>query len=194
MPAQAPRVRAVPRSRSNPATVPRISKVVTPVKAGRSRPASQPGGMRLGGGGRGAVRSVYGPGNEAPSRKLKEFSPATPALAAEYLACLVIIAVNTLSQPKDYSARMTQVLWRSTAVTAVFFVLALASMNAKISKITVAFGGLIVAGVLYNATSSVKNTLDALAGKGTGTSASDDATFLASTEPPHTIQPVPDTS
>jgi hypothetical protein len=150
--------------------------------------------MRLGGSGQPAVRSVYGPGAQPPAKKLSDVSPATPALAGEYLVCLLIIIVNTMSQPKDYGARMTEVMWRTTAVTAVFFVLAVASMNHHISKVTVAFGALVVGGVLYHATSTIKNTLDAFAGQGTGTSASDDATLLATTEPPHTIQAAPSTA
>jgi hypothetical protein len=193
---------ALPRGsqRSNPATVPRVSQVVKPAHTPRHAapraqggPAARPGAFRLGGQGRGAVGSVYGDA-QPPSRTLKSVSPATPALAAEFLVCELIIIVNTLSRPKSYNEKMSEVLWRSTALTAVFFTLALTSMSQRMSKITVAFGGLIVAAVLYNATSTVKTTLDALAGKGTGVTAATSATLEASTEPPHTIQAAPSTA
>lgn len=190
---------ALPRGsqRSNPATVPRISQVVKGPKHAAPRaqggPAGRPGAMRLGGQGRGAVGSVYGDA-QPPAKTLRSVSPATPALAAEFLVCELIIIVNTLSRPKSYNEKMSEVLWRSTALTAVFFTLSLASMSQRMSKITVAFGGLIVAAVLYNATSTVKTTLDALAGKGTGVTASTSATLEASTEPAHTIQAAPSTA
>lgn len=194
------RVVAVQSRRSQPATVPRVSQVVKPAHTPRhaapraqSSPAARPGAFRLGGQGRGTVGSVYG-GSQPPAKSLKSVSPATPALAAEFLVCELIIIVNTLSRPKSYSEKMSEVLWRSTALTAVFFTLSLTSMSQRMSKVTVAFGGLIVAAVLYNATSTVKTTLDALAGKGTGVTATTSATLEASTEPAHTIQAAPSTA
>lgn len=130
----------------------------------------------------------------AGERRLADVSPAAPALAAEYITCMIIIVVTCLTKDKGYTDKMTELLWRSTATTAVFFVLAMASMSQKASKITVAFGALIVLGILYNATSTVKTTLDALAGAGTGVSKTDSATLEASTQPPHTIQTVPSTA
>lgn len=88
-----------------------------------------------------------------------------------------------MTKPGDYAEKMTSVLWRLTAVTGVFFALSLASMSPRLAKFTVAFGGLVVAGVLYNAGSGIASTINELAGQGrvdatTGTK-TDSATLLA---------------
>jgi hypothetical protein len=120
-------------------------------------------------------------------------SPAAPVLAAEYLTCGIIIMVQGLTSPGDYAVKMSQVLWRMTAVTVVFFVLALTSMNNTLNKVSVAFGALIVAGVLYHAGSNIGDTLNELAGKGRTTAdgtPTDSATLdaeVTTSPPPHNI-------
>lgn len=172
MPAQAPGAGLATRTRkppSKPATLPRSSQL-TPPRAGGShfsraggasgaspsRSGRQPASRRQGG----------GPTFRGAKADLKSVSPQTPKLAAEFLVCVLIITISTFTKPGDYAVKMSQALWRLTAVTALFFVLALWSMSEKYGKIATAFGVLIVAGVLYHAGKDISGTINEVAGMG----------------------------
>lgn len=148
-----------PRARTggNPATVPRISKVTpspsaraprTKARARGTRPSSPLRGFRSG------------------QRELRSVSPAAPRLAAEYLACVIIISAQAMTEPGDYASRISAAMWRITAVTVLFFVLALASMSERASKVSVAFGLLVVLGTLYHAGKNMGSTLSQISGQG----------------------------
>ena len=170
------RQRAAQRSRaSQPATVPGISQVV---RERRTRP--QTGGQRFQGSR--PVREYQDAGSA-----LKQISPAAPVLAAEYIACLVIVGATVLTGKGEYGDNMAQTMWRLTAVTAVFFVLALASMSEKLSGPSKAFGGLIVGAVLLKSVKSVRGVLDELSGQGTGEDKATLTSDLSTAEPPHNI-------
>jgi ABC-type multidrug transport system fused ATPase/permease subunit len=117
-----------------------------------------------------------------------QVSSATPKLAAEWLACIIIITATTLTKDGEYGTKMAEALWRMTAVTLLFFVLAIVSMSDSMNKITVAFGGLIVITILAKGTGEVKKVLDAAGGAGTG---EDKTTLTADLNPnepvPHNI-------
>jgi hypothetical protein len=151
---------------SKPARVPRVSRVV---------PANQSGGHFGQGSTRRAQtrsgrisRSYPVAEYQDTKRGLGQVSSATPKLAAEWLVCVLIITVTQLTKGGDYALNMSETLWRLTATSGLFFVLALASMSRKLSGVTVAFGFLIVLVVLYKNTNEIKTVLDVVAGKGTG--------------------------
>jgi hypothetical protein len=99
---------------------------------------------------------------------LGEVSSAAPKLAAEWLVCMIIIAVTSLTKGGEYTLNMSETLWRMTAATGVYFVLAVLSMSKKLSGVTVAFGFLIVLVVLYKGSNEIKTVLDVFSGKGSG--------------------------
>jgi hypothetical protein len=83
---------------------------------------------------------------------------------------------------------MGEALWRITAVTLLFFILALASMSESMKQITVAFGALVAITILAKSAGEIKNVLDAAGGAGTDV---DKATLTADLNPnapvPHNI-------
>jgi hypothetical protein len=105
---------------------------------------------------------------QSTKRGLGEVSSATPKLAAEWLVCMIIITATSLTKGGEYTLNMSETLWRATAATGVYFVLAVLSMSKRLSGVTVAFGFLIVLVVLYKSTNEIKTVLDAVSGKGTG--------------------------
>jgi len=193
-----PSSRATRTSRqTRPAEVPRVSKLVhTSDAAGRqrreihfARPSNR-GGVpdnpprsaqgNSGGGNVPSYSQVRGQANQVSS--------ATPKLAAEWLVCVIIIGATTLTKEGDYGTKMGEALWRMTATTLLFFILAIVSMSDNMNKITVAFGGLIVITILAKSTGEVKKILDAAGGAGTG---EDKDTLTADLNPnapvPHNI-------
>ena len=176
-----PRPAAARAQRSQPARVPRVSSVVPPdqqgqhFQQGRARgPQRQSGGF---------------PGREARQNyreargTLGEVSSVTPKLAAEWLVCVLIIGATTLTKPGDYLGKMSETLWRLTAVSGLFFVLALVSMYRKAGDATVAFGALIVVGVLFKSSQEIKTVLDMAAGQGSGEDKAKLTADLDSSEP-----------
>ena len=116
-----PRATRANRSRSAPAEVPRISKLVhTQDQAGRERreihfarpaarggvPDSAPRGSQGNAGGSGvpSYSQVRGQANQVSS--------ATPKLAAEWLVCVIIIGATTLTKEGEYGAKMAETLWQ----------------------------------------------------------------------------------
>jgi hypothetical protein len=81
---------------------------------------------------------------------------------------MIIIAVTSLTKGGEYTLNMSETLWRMTAATGVYFVLAVLSMSKKLSGVTVAFGFLIVLVVLYKGSNEIKTVLDVFSGKGSG--------------------------
>jgi hypothetical protein len=181
------------QSRNSPAQVPRISKLVhTSDPGGRERrevhfARPDAGGSRPSG----PQRQSSGPSVPSYSQvrgQAKQVSSATPKLAAEWLVCVMIIGATTLTKQGEYGTKMTEALWRITAVTLLFFVLAIVSMSDSMNQITVAFGALIAITILAKSASEVKNVLDAAGGLGTG---EDKTTLTADLNPnepvPHNI-------
>lgn len=101
-------------------------------------------------------------------RGLGQVSSATPKLAAEWLVCVLIIVASTLTREGEYTLNMSEALWRITATTGLFFVLAVASMSKALSGVTVAFGALIMIAILFKSASEMKTILDVASGKGSG--------------------------
>jgi hypothetical protein len=180
---------------AKPAQLPRVSKVV---------PADSQGGHFQGGSAQRSQavrtqRTAQGSQRQSAGSSLPSYSQtkgklernvssAAPKLAAEWIVCVLIIGATALTKPGDYLTNMTEVLWRLTAVTAMFFVLALASMARPMREITVAFGALIVLGILYKSSQEIKTVLDEAGGLGSG----EDKTQLTAdldpdTEPKHNI-------
>jgi hypothetical protein len=151
---------------SKPAQLPRISRVVP------ANPVKQPGGQgsaRRAQTRSGRISRSYPVAEyQDTKRGLGQVSSATPKLAAEWLVCVLIIIVTQLTKGGDYALNMSEALWRLTATSGLFFVLALASMSKKLSGVTVAFGLLILLVILYKNTNEIKTVLDVAAGKGTG--------------------------
>jgi hypothetical protein len=152
-----------PRARTGgtPATLPRVSRV-TPSPSAR---APRTTGRARGRTGRSSGPSPFS-GVRSGQRGLRSVSPAAPRLAAEYLACVIIISAQAMTEPGDYASRISAAMWRITAVTVLFFVLALASMSERASKVSVAFGLLVVLGTLYHAGKNMGGTLSQIAGQG----------------------------
>lgn len=144
---------------SKPATIPRVSQVVPREERAPRRPRTQSG----------RVSNSY-PATEYrdTKRSLGQVSSATPKLAAEWLVCVLIIVASTLTREGDYTLNMSEALWRITATTGVFFVLAVASMSKSLSGLTVAFGALIMIAILFKSANEMKTVLDVASGKGTG--------------------------
>lgn len=168
MPARRARTRA---PRSNPAEVPRISKLVHTQNASGSQrrevhfERASSGSQRQSAGNSGTSPVQ---GYRQTKRSLGEVSGATPKLAAEWLVCVLVIAATQLTKDNDYLSNMSETLWRVTATTGVFFVLALASMDKRLSGLTVAFGGLILVTIIYKNTDEIKTVFDVASGKGSG--------------------------
>ncbi|HXN73777.1 MAG TPA: hypothetical protein VN861_14625 [Candidatus Acidoferrales bacterium] len=180
-------------------------------------PGARPGGGGAGGtagGGRATGRQAGGRQGGAPQRPggaPRKSAPSiprpasrnyggditanvSPAIGAEYVICLVIIVLQQMTSPGDYATRMGSMLWRITSLTAVFFILALTSTYDKAAKVTVAFGALIVGGVLYHAGNNMASTLAQVSGQGrvdsgTGVTVTSDVVSqeLSTPAPPHNI-------
>lgn len=188
-----PKPRATRTNRpTSPAQVPRISKLVhTSDPAGRQR--REVHFARPDSGSRPAAAQPARTGSGGPSYsqvrgQARQVSAATPKLAAEWLVCVMIIGATSLTKEGDYGVKMGEALWRITAVTLLFFILALVSMSENMKQITVAFGALIVITILAKGAGEVKHVLDAAGGAGTG---EDKATLTADLNPdapvPHNI-------
>jgi hypothetical protein len=151
-----PQSRAQTRTnrQSKPATVPRVSRVVKP-----KRPQTRSG--RISG-------SYPVAEYQDTKRGLGQVSSATPKLAAEWLVCVLIIVASMLTRDGEYTLNMSEALWRITATTGVFFVLAVASMSKALSGVTVAFGALIMIAILFKSANEMKTVLDVASGKGSG--------------------------
>jgi hypothetical protein len=148
---------------SKPATIPPISQV-TPARGSRSGRGTQRPRTRSDRVSRSYPVAEY----KDTKRSLGEVSSATPKLAAEWLICVIIIAATQFTKGGDYTLNMSEALWRLTATTGVFFVLAVASMSKRLSGATVAFGFLIVLAILFKSTNEIKTVFEVAAGKGTG--------------------------
>ena len=165
----------------SPATAPRASRVVPPNSRGRhfgsgGTPDNSPG----------LYRQARRGGGQANS-DLQSVSPAAPKLAAEFLLAVVLIVAAAMGKPGGYLDRMSEILWRLTALTAVFFILALASMNTVMNKVSVQFGGLIVVAILLMEVKTIGQVFNVLAGKGTGADETALTADVTTDPPPHNI-------
>jgi len=92
----------------------------------------------------------------------------TPKLVAEWLGgvVLICIAVPTQAANVGYAKTITRIMYRLTALTAVFFVLALMA-NSKAGKVAVYAGLLIDLGIVFDAVQSgtLKGTANIMTGK-----------------------------
>lgn len=80
-------------------------------------------------------------GADGSSRLLPRHSKM---LMAEYLVCLVILIFGTVIAPTGKKDGIPKLMTRATALSILFFILALASGGgAKAEKVTAAFGGLV---------------------------------------------------
>lgn len=111
-------------------------------------------------------RSSYGSSYRRTRSALRSVSPVTPQLAAEYLLCCLLIFMVTITKKGDYAEKMTTALWRLSAVTFVFFTLALLSMKQSAAKLAVTFGAIVVLGTLYTAGKDLGPLLKILGGQG----------------------------
>lgn len=143
---------------SKPATIPRVSRVVPQQRAPR---APRTRSERI-------SRSYPVEEYQGTKRSLGQVSSATPKLAAEWLVCVLIIVASTLTRDSEYTLNMSEALWRITATTGLFFVLAVASMSKNLSGLTVAFGALIMIAILFKSANEMKTVLDVASGKGSG--------------------------
>jgi hypothetical protein len=177
----------VPSQRTRAAQAPRVSRVVPPNSSGRHF-----GGQSQGSGAqtrRQRARSVRDlPGGEqyrTTQRDIKGISSSAPQLFAQFLICGVFITASVLTEHKTYLDRMSEVLWRLTAVTALYFILALMSMNKVMGQFTVQFGWLIVAVVFMKSVSNIGRTFNVLAAQGSGQSDTELTADNTTDAPPH---------
>lgn len=73
----------------------------------------------------------------------KAGSPQVSTLIAEWLIAVVLIMWGVLSGNKSYVEGMQNALWRMTALSGVFFVLALVMRGKNTGRVAIAFGALI---------------------------------------------------
>jgi hypothetical protein len=164
----------VPSQRTRPAQSPRVSRVVPPNRSGRHFAGqSQGSGAQTRGHRARSVRdvAVVGAATEqyrASHRDLEGVSSAAPQLFAQFLICGVFITASVLTEHKTYLDRMSEVLWRLTAVTALYFILALVSMNKTMNPVSIQFGWLIVAVIFLKSVSNIGRTFNVLAAQGSG--------------------------
>jgi hypothetical protein len=181
----------VPSRRMSPAQAPRVSRVVTPNPQGRHFTGGSGGtGAQSKGYRARSVRDVaaVGAASEqygATRGDLKGISAAAPRLFAQFLICGVFVSASVLTEHQTYLDRMSEVLWRLTAITALYFILALVSMNKTMSEVAVQFGWLIVGVVFLKSVSNIGQVFNALAGAGTGLSDADLTSDNTTDQPPH---------
>lgn len=90
----------------------------------------------------------------------------TKVVAAEYAAAVVLLGAAPLV-PNDKNSgivRAVEPLARITALSVVFFVLALLSAGKTAGRIAGAFGGLVLLGVVFNARDFITSVAGALSG------------------------------
>jgi hypothetical protein len=83
-------------------------------------------------------------------------------ILAEYAVCIVVVASHPFLAPKKdvetsaVTKSLAMPVIRLTALSMVFFVLALLANGPRTGKVAAAFGGLVTLGVIMNATESAK--------------------------------------
>lgn len=125
-------------------------------------------------------------GNQKSSILTAPSGPLTGYLLGEFVLGVVVIIWQQFSRDNSYEDKMSEMLWRLTALTGVFFILALMASSAKASKVAAAFGLLIDLGILYNATSDIKDMFNVASGQGIGSTVQ----LVSDTKvdpPPHNI-------
>jgi hypothetical protein len=115
-------------------------------------------------------------------------STHTAGLIAEYIAGMVLIAWGIFTGQKDYLEAMSEAMWRMTALTFVFFVLALVARGDKSGKAALAFGAIVDLGILFHATQTnvIKTMGNVIAGQGTGVDNTTLTADIQTTEPTRT--------
>ena len=170
---------ATGRHRAAPATRPHR---VSPVKEARTRVTGGQSSPRVGGTTTGAGR----PGGNIPrytprssrTRYIRyignQDASNTGKLVTEWLAGVVLISIAVPTQGADhgYQKVMTTIMYRLTALTAVFFVLALMA-NSKAGRVAVYVGLLIDLGLVFTTyrEGTLKKSGDLIAGRPVSTGA-----------------------
>lgn len=78
-------------------------------------------------------------------------------IMAEFVVCIVLTGASPFLQPGGPAAKVTKVdslagpMIRLTAVSVLFFVLAIAGSGPRSGKVAAAFGGLVTLGLIFNA-------------------------------------------
>lgn len=106
----------------------------------------------------------------------KGAAPKTSTLIVEWLVAVLVIFWGVLDGQTDYVSAMSKALWRVTALSGVFFVLALVMRGKNTGRVAIAFGAIIDLAVIFEAAKN--GSIKGLAGvfEGTGTGASKDST------------------
>jgi hypothetical protein len=132
------------------------------------------------------------PGQAYGAVKQQVSGPHTGALIAEYILGVFFIFWAVFTSKDTYTNSMSNALWRMSALTMLFFFLALVDHGGKSGKIAVAFGGMIDLAIIFTATSQnvISSMAKVVTGEGAGggidlTSALTQAG--GSTEPPHEL-------
>ncbi len=146
-------------------TRPSRASVPAPARSSANgRSSSAPGKIKAPRGSKGSFGS---------SIKIKPFEgPHTGALFAEYFAAalIIVLALFTETATKGYSATISKVMLRLTALTMVFFVLFLMQGSKRGAQAAIYLGLLIDLGVIYSAAQEqlFSTTAAEVTGKGTG--------------------------
>lgn len=120
--------------------------------------------------------------------KAKGKAPQVSTLIAEWLIAVIVILWGIFSGNKSYEETIANAMWRLTALSGVFFVLALVMRGKNTGRVAVAMGALIDLALILEATNhgEVKKLAGVFAGKGTKTDTGDTAP-----ETIHTVGEVP---
>lgn len=113
----------------------------------------------------------------------------TGGLIAEWAAGMFLIAWGIFTGGKSYLEGMSDALWRMTALTFVFFILALVARGDKSGKVALAFGGIVDLGILFHATQTgvVKGIGQIVSGQGIGADTTTLDSDLQTTEPTSSV-------
>ncbi len=111
----------------------------------------------------------------------KGSGPKVSTLIVEWLIAMLLIFWSVLSGQKGYLEGMQNALWRMTALSGVFFVLALTMRGKNTARVAVAFGLLIDLAMLLQTAkdNELKMLADIFAQKGTGGSSGGTVTATA---------------
>jgi hypothetical protein len=116
--------------------------------------------------------------------------PHTGTLIAEYALAVFFIMWTVFTSKDTYVNAMSTAMWRLTALTFLFFVLALVDHGGRPGKAAVAFGALIDLGVIFSATNQnvIGSIGNVLSGQGQGVSTTAALKSAGgSDEPPHIL-------
>ena len=92
-----------------------------------------------------------------PGPKLSGTAPQR-LIVTEFIACVLLVGVSPvlMRKPSNGKLYVPNDFVRISAVSLIFFVLALSASGQRSGRVAAAFGGLITLGVLFNAAGSIK--------------------------------------